>query len=152
MNDSSAVRVRDLTFADRSEWSRLWQGYLEFYQTKLPDSTYDAYFTRLLGDDPRDYSGLVAETEGKIVGLTHFLFHRHGWKIENVCYLQDLYADPSVRGKGVGRALIEGVYAKADAAGAPSVYWLTQESNSTARRLYDRVGRLTPFLKYERAA
>ena len=152
MNESSAVRVRDLTFADRSEWSRLWQGYLEFYETRLPDSTYDAYFARLLGDDPRDYSGLVAELGGKIVGLTHFLFHRHGWKIENVCYLQDLYADPAVRGKGVGHALIAGVYAKADAAGAPSVYWLTQDTNTNARRLYDRVGRLTPFLKYERAA
>ncbi len=152
MNDSSAVRVRELTFADRSEWSRLWQGYLDFYQTKLPDSTYDAYFARLLGDDPRDYSGLVAELDGQVVGLAHFLFHRHGWKIENVCYLQDLYADPSVRGRGVGHALIKAVYAKSDAAGAPSVYWLTQDFNTDARRLYDRVGRVTPFIRYDRAA
>ena len=86
------------------------------------------------------------------MGLTHYIFHRHGWKIENVCYLQDLYAAPDVRGKGVGRALIEAVYAEADKAGAPSVYWLTQDFNATARQLYDRIGTVTPFIKYTRPA
>lgn len=152
MNKTGTIHVRDLAFADRSDWARLWQGYLNFYQTKLPVSVYDSYFSRLMGNDPRDYSGLIAEMDGAPVGLAHFLFHRHGWKIENVCYLQDLYADPGTRGKGVGRALIEAVYARADAADAPSVYWLTQDFNTDARKLYDRVGRLTPFIKYERAA
>lgn len=152
MNNSSAVRVRELAFADRSEWARLWQGYLAFYETQLPTSIYDSYFTRLLGNDPRDYTGLVAEIDGRLVGLAHFLFHRHGWKSENVCYLQDLYTDADARGKGAGAALMQAVYAKADAAGAPSVYWLTQEFNTDARRLYDRVGKLTPFIKYQRAA
>jgi GNAT superfamily N-acetyltransferase len=73
------------------------------------------YFERLLGDDPQDFSGLIAEVDGRPVGLTHYVFHRHGWRVENVCYLQDLYADPEVRGRGVGRALIEAVYAEADA-------------------------------------
>ncbi|NNF92000.1 MAG: GNAT family N-acetyltransferase, partial [Boseongicola sp.] len=85
------------------------------------------------------------------VGLAHYLFHRHGWSVADVCYLQDLYADPEVRGQGIGRALIEDVYAKADAAGAPSVYWLTQDFNTQARRLYDRIGEVTPFIKYKRA-
>jgi len=152
MNDSSAVTVRNLAFADRSDWARLWQGYLAFYETELPASIYDTYFSRLLKDDPNEYSGLIAEIDGRPVGLAHYLFHRHGWKVENVCYLQDLYTDPAARGHGVGRALIEAVYAKADAANAPSVYWLTQEFNTNARHLYDRLGRLTPFIKYERAA
>lgn len=89
--------------------------------------------------------------DGKLVGLTHYLFHRHGWKVEDTCYLQDLYADPDVRGMGVGRALIEAVYAAADAAGAPSVYWLTQDFNHTARQLYDRIGTKSPFIKYTRS-
>jgi GNAT superfamily N-acetyltransferase len=80
------------------------------------------------------------------------MFHPHCWKVEPVCYLQDLYADREVRGRGVGRALIEAVYAAADAAGAPSVYWLTQEFNTEARRLYDRIGRVTPFIRYNRAS
>lgn len=152
MNSKSAVFVRDLACPDRLEWGQLWQAYLAFYKAHLPNSIYDTYFTRLLGDDPRDYSGLVAEYEGEVVGLAHFMFHRHGWKVENVCYLQDLFTAPHVRGRGVGRALIEAVYEKADIAGAPSVYWLTQDFNTDARKLYDRVGRLTPFIKYERAA
>jgi GNAT superfamily N-acetyltransferase len=62
------------------------------------------------------------------------VFHRHAWKVENVCYLQDLYADPDVRGTGIGRALIEAVYAEADAPARPRVYWLTQDFNITARQ------------------
>lgn len=150
MNGSDALIVRPLSVLDRSGWGDLWTSYLEFYETSRPQSLYDTYFARLLGDDPQDYHCLVAEQDGKLVGLTHFVFHRHGWSVENVCYLQDLYADPSVRGMGVGRKLIEGVYTAADAAGAPSVYWMTQDFNTEARKLYNRIGTLTPFIKYQR--
>ena len=112
--------VRPLTLADEPHWRVLWRDYLTFYETTLPDEVYDTYFQRLLGDDPQDYNGLIAEVDGTPVGLAHYLFHRHGWKIENVCYLQDLFAAPEMRGKGVGRALIEAVYQAADAAGAPA--------------------------------
>lgn len=142
--------IRPLARADEPEWRRLWTAYLDFYETRLPEIVYATYFERLLGDDPQDYSGLIAEVDGRPVGLTHYVFHRHGWRIENVCYLQDLYADPEVRGQGVGRALIEAVYAATDAAGCPSVYWMTQEFNHEARKLYDRIGVLTPFIKYQR--
>lgn len=147
---TQAPRIRPLKPEDRPSWDLLWRAYLEFYETVLPDEVYDSTFARLLGDDPQDFSCLVAELDGELIGLTHFLFHCHAWKIENVCYLQDLYASPHVRGTGVGRALIEAVYAEADRKGAPDVYWLTQEFNHTARQLYDRVGQLTPFLKYRR--
>ena len=150
MNATGSLRVRPLNREDKVEWSRMWSAYLEFYETSRPQDVFDVYFDRLLGDDPQDYNGLIAELDGQAVGLTHFLFHRHGWSIENTCYLQDLYADPNVRGKGVGRALIEAVYDAADAAGAPNVYWLTQDFNTTARTLYDRIGVQTPFIKYSR--
>ena len=104
----------------------------------------------MLSGDDHEFHGLIAELDGKAVGLVHYLFHRHGWRVENVCYLQDLYADPEVRGQGIGRALIEAVYSAADAAGAPPVYWLTQTFNTTARQLYDRIGVVTPFIKYNR--
>ena len=84
------------------------------------------------------------------MGLVHYIYHAHNWRVEDVCYLQDLYADPEVRGQGIGRALIEAVYRAADDNGTPAVYWLTQEFNHTARRLYDRIGTLTPFIKYQR--
>ena len=142
--------VRPLTADDRPEWDRLWTAYLEFYGTSVPAAVYDSTFARLLGDDPQDFSGLIAEHEGRAVGLTHYLFHRHAWKVENVCYLQDLYADAEVRGQGVGRALIQAVYDRADAAGAPGVYWLTQDFNQEARRLYDRIGMASQFIRYNR--
>jgi GNAT superfamily N-acetyltransferase len=142
--------LRPLQASDEVEWRRLWTAYLAFYRTELPEKVYATHFARLLGDDPQDFHGLIAEVDGAPVGLAHYLFHRTGWSVENVCYLQDLYADPEVRGTGVGRALIEAVYAAADAAGAPQVYWMTQDFNATARRLYDRIGVKTPFIEYQR--
>ncbi|KPA22887.1 Acetyltransferase (GNAT) family protein [Shimia sp. SK013] len=147
---SQTVSVRPLSTADEADWRRLWTDYLTFYETSAPEEVYETTFARLLGDDPQDFTCLIAEVDGTPVGLTHYLFHRHAWKIENVCYLQDLYADPAVRGQGIGRALIEAVYAAADAAGTQSVYWLTQDFNATARQLYDRVAVKTPFIRYQR--
>ena len=145
-----SVIVRELRAEDEPQWRELWTGYLEFYETSVPEEVYRTYFQRLLGDDPQDYHGLVAEKDGELIGLTHYLFHRHGWRIENVVYLQDLFVSKAARGTGAGRALIEAVYAKADEAGCPSVYWLTQDFNATARQLYDRIATVTPFIKYQR--
>ena len=142
--------IRPVAPADEAEWRRLWTGYLEYYETSVPEEVYRTTFARLLGDDPQDYHGLVAEHGGRLVGLTHYLFHRHCWRVENVIYLQDLYVDPRARGSGAGRALIEAVYAAGDAAGCPEVYWTTQDFNATARKLYDRVAKLTPFINYQR--
>lgn len=150
---SGTVQIRPTVSADEAEWRQLWTAYLEFYEASVPEEVYRSSFDRILAGNSgadNEFRGLIAEVNGKPVGLVHYLFHRHGWKIENVCYLQDLYADPEVRGTGVGRALIEAVYEKADAAGCPSVYWNTQDFNETARKLYDRIGKLTPFVKYSR--
>lgn len=151
MTGSKSVVVRALRASDKPQWAAMWTDYLAFYETSRPPEIFDLYFDRLLGDDPQDFSALVAELDGKLIGLTHFLYHRHGWSEENICYLQDLYADSAVRGQGVGRALIEAVYEAADAKGTPNVYWLTQDFNKTARQLYDRIGQKTPFIKYARA-
>ncbi len=144
------ITVRPVRATDRPVWQRMWTAYLDFYETTVTPEVYDTSFARLLGNDPNDFCGLIAEMDGKPVGFAHYLFHRHMWKIENVVYLQDLYADPDVRGNGVGCALIEAVYDAADAAGCPSVYWLTQNFNTRARHLYDRIGKLTPFIRYNR--
>lgn len=142
--------IRPLRAGDEADWRRLWTGYLEFYHTSVPEEVYATTFARLLSGEPHEFHGLVAQRDGRLIGLAHYLFHRHCWRIEDVVYLQDLYVDPEARGSGAGRALIEAVYAAADAAGCPAVYWLTQDFNATARRLYDRVASLTPFIKYQR--
>jgi GNAT superfamily N-acetyltransferase len=144
------TEIRPLRPDDRTDWQRLWSDYLAFYNTAVPETVHASTFARLSGPDPQDFNALIATVEGRPVGIAHYLFHRHAWKIENVCYLQDLYVAPEARGTGLGRALIEAVYARADAAGAPAVYWLTQDFNHNARQLYDRVARVTPFIRYNR--
>jgi GNAT superfamily N-acetyltransferase len=109
-----------------------------------------------MSGDARDFHGIVAEERGegsgetRLVGLVHHVFHPNLWRPEGVCYLQDLFTAPEARGRGVGRALIEAVYAAADAAGVPAVHWLTAEDNHAARMLYDRVGMRSPFIRYNR--
>ena len=144
------ITIRPIEKADRAVWETLWTGYLEYYETSVTPEVYETSFTRLLSNDDNEFHGLIAESDGKAVGLVHYLFHRHMWKIEKTVYLQDLYTSPDARGKGVGKQLIEAVYKAADDAGCPSVYWLTQDFNETARRLYDHVGQLTPFIRYNR--
>ena len=142
--------IRPLVIDDEADWRRLWTAYLAFYETVLPEEIYRSTFARLTGGGSGDFRGLVAELDGRAVGLAHYLFHRSCWTLNDICYLQDLYADPDVRGTGIGRALIEAVYEKAAEAGAPEVYWMTQEFNATARRLYDRIAGKTPFIIYQK--
>ena len=142
--------IRPLAIEDEADWRRLWTAYLAFYETVLPEEIYRSTFARLTGGGSGDFRGLVAELDGRAVGLAHYLFHRSFWTLNDICYLQDLYADPEVRGTGVGRALIEAVYEKAAEAGVPEVYWMTQEFNATARRLYDRIAGKTRFIIYQK--
>lgn len=142
--------IRPLKPEDKAVWQDLWTGYLEYYESEVTGDVYEATFERLLDSNRPAQNALLAVQDGIAVGLVHFIYHAHNWRIEDVCYLQDLYTDPSVRGTGVARDLINEVYKAADANGTPSVYWLTQDFNKTARRLYDQVAVLTPFVMYRR--
>jgi GNAT superfamily N-acetyltransferase len=144
------LTIRPLRQTDEAEWRRLWAGYLAFYETTLPETVYATTFARLLDPARPQQNALVADLDGRPVGLVHYIFHAHNWRQEDVCYLQDLYVDPDTRGTGAGRALIEAVYAAADANGTPAVYWLTQDFNTTARQLYDRIAKVSPFIRYTR--
>ena len=136
--------------SDEADWRRLWNAYLEFYESSVPEEVYATTFKRLIDPANTAQSAALAFSDGKPVGLVHWIYHPHNWKIEDVIYLQDLYADPSVRGKGIGRALIEHVYDVADQGETPTVYWMTQEFNATARQLYDRLASKTEFVQYKR--
>jgi GNAT superfamily N-acetyltransferase len=148
--DAGDLTLAAIAPSDEEEWRELWHGYLSYYETELPDEIYRTSFARLCDPAVANYSGLIARVDGDAIGLVHFIYHLHGWKLEDVCYLQDLYTSPAARGRGVGRALIEAVYKAADANGTPRVYWLTQDFNHIARQLYDQVANLSPFIKYDR--
>ncbi len=150
MEQSNGLVIRPLQAADEAHWRRLWTGYLEYYESSVPEGVYRETFQRLVNDEPGEFSGLLAELNGAPIGLAHYLFHRSCWSIANKCYLQDLFVDPAHRGRSFGRALIEAVYAAADAQQCPDVYWMTQHFNQAGRRLYDRVGQLSDFIVYER--
>ena len=144
------MKIRPLAKADYDEWRALWISYLEFYETSLTAEVIDQNFSRFIDNDQTRQNALVAESTDELVGLVHYIFHLDTWAIQEICYLQDLFVIPRNRGKKIGQLLIEGVYKRADKYGAPSVYWLTQEFNVPARKLYDRMADLTPFIHYER--
>jgi len=147
------MTIRPVARGDLEQWLPLWNGYNAFYErsgpTALPDevtrTTWDRFF-----DPDEPVHALVADHDGRLVGLVHYLFHRSTTLIGPNCYLQDLFTLPDARGKGVGRALIEAVYEQARIAGGDRVYWLTHETNATARRLYDQVAQDTGFVVYRR--
>ena len=143
--------ITELNENDKDVWKSLWREYLVFYKTELPDTVYESTWSRLLSKDHHEFNGFAARNDdGRIVGITHFLFHRSCWTIENVCYLQDLFVEKESRGQGIARQLIESVYAKADETDQSRVYWMTQDFNTQARYLYDNIATLTPFIKYAR--
>ena len=146
----SDLVIRPLAPADEADWRRLWTAYLDFYESAVAEEVYAGTFARLMPDGDPVMNGFIAEKDGVALGLVHYIYHRHNWRLEDVTYLQDLFVTKEARGTGAGRALIEAVYAAADANGTPTVYWMTQEFNHTARMLYDRIATLTPFIKYQR--
>lgn len=150
MSQPHDVMIRLLTPADREGWEVLWRDYLDFYQSELDPAQFDYTFQRLSQPDYASMFGYVAEYEGKLIGLVNCINHDHGWHMQQVVYLQDLYVDDRARKLGIGQKLIEAVYAYADENNKANVYWTTQTSNHTARKLYDRIGTLTEFIKYSR--
>lgn len=147
---TNTLTIRPLEQRDEDDWRRLWTDYLTFYESSVSEEVYTATFARLIDPENKVQRAALALLDGTPVGLVHYITHPHNWKLEDVVYLQDLYADPKVRGTGIGRSLIEHVFGFADQNGTPAVYWLTQDFNTTARQLYDRVATLTPFVKYSR--
>lgn len=146
-----SITVRPIERTDLAAWEPLWEGYNAFYG-RAGESALHPEITRVTWrrffDANEPVFALVAESSGKVVGLAHYLFHRSTTRIELTCYLQDLFTAQSERGRGVGRALIHGVYERAKSAGSHRVYWQTHESNAAGRLLYDKVGRHAGFIVY----
>ena len=143
------LTVRPLERSDHADWRRLWTDYLTFYETSVPEEVYASTWARLFAAGDFEPRGFVARLDDKAVGLVHCLFHRSTWSVEGNCYLQDLFTAPEARGKGAGEALIGAVRKAAAERGVANVYWMTHETNATARKLYDRVARRTGFIEYD---
>ena len=151
---SGDLTIRAVRRGDYDQWLPLWDGYNAFYGRSGPTAlapeitatTWQRFF-----DAYEPLHALVAESEGRLFGLTHYLFHRSTTAIAPLCYLQDLFTSEAARGKGVGRALIDGVYDAARRAGSPRVYWQTHETNLVAQELYNKVAERSGFIVYRKA-
>jgi len=140
------LAVRPLHAHDRAAWETLARGYHTFYEEQFPRETYDRVWSRLCA--AKDVHALGAFADARLVGIVHYLFHGHVWQ-QDVCYLQDLFVDESVRGQGVGRALVAQVERDARERGAFRVYWMTKHDNERARILYDKLATYSGFIRYE---
>lgn len=146
---SGSVEIRLFTPQDKAAWLPLWKGYQSFYKTSIADDVSDTSWERLL-DAQEPMACAFVWLNGEAVGFVHYIRHRSTWAKGDYCYLQDLYVNPEIRGKGFGRALIEHVYHAAEKEGCSRVYWLTHETNSDAMVLYDRVADKSGFIQYRK--
>ena len=147
------ISIRSVERRDHDQWLPLWNGYNTFYgrtgPTELAPEITAMTWTRFF-DAYEPMHALVAESKGRLIGLAHYLFHRSTTSIAPSCYLQDLFTLEAARGRGVGRALIDGVYERAQRAGSPRVYWQTHRTNQTAMRLYDKMAENSGFVVYRK--
>ena len=142
------VVVRKLTEDDHAAWLLLWGGYLTFYKSALPNEITALTWSRLMEDET--IHGWCAVLDGKVIGICHALEHGSSWSVAPYVYLEDLFVDPEIRNSGAGRVLIEAVYAHADKIGSSKVYWQTDFTNETARKLYDKIGEQSGAMVYQR--
>jgi len=144
------MTCRALTVTDFSDWLPLWNSYLAFYKATVPAATANVTFGRLTGGTEPMGGFIARDGDGRVLGIVHWILHRSCWTVGDYCYLQDLFVAPEVRKLGVGRALIEAVYARAAESACSRVWWLTQETNTTAMKLYDRIAERSGFVQYRK--
>lgn len=145
------VVIRAVRETDYGQWRPLWDGYNAFYGRSGPtalDEEITARTWKRFFDPAEPVRAFVAEVDGRIAGLTHYVFHRSTSRLDDICYLQDLFTDERQRGQGIGRRLIEAVYEAARVAGCSRVYWQTQATNAAGRALYDKVAAHKGFIVY----
>ena len=147
--ETPQLKIRPLTSSDKAAWEPLWQGYLSFYKASVSGEVTDATWQRF--HNPAEPMHALGAFDGEaLVGIVHYIYHRSCWTLGPYCYLQDLFAVPQSRGQGVGRQLIDAVYAAAKLEGASRVYWLTHETNAEAMVLYNKVADRSGFLQYRK--
>ena len=141
------LTIRAIEEKDKDQWLKLWAGYLEFYKSTISSEQTELTWKRLINNELKMF-GFVAESEEGIIGFTHCLFRPSTWTETDYCYLEDLFVDPNIRGKGIGRALMNKVIELAKEKKSKRVYWTTQEFNKTARVLYDSITPVSEFVQY----
>ncbi|MEM8649898.1 MAG: GNAT family N-acetyltransferase [Pseudomonadota bacterium] len=142
--------IRPLIAEDKKAWFSMWKEYVASSEVTTSNEVCEILYDRLLSGDLRECKCLIAEMSGKPVGLAHYLYHRNTLTVEDTCYMIDLFVESDLRGKGVGRALVEMVHTTAKQNGIPSTYWETKDSNQNGRRLYEKIATKIPYIMYQK--
>jgi GNAT superfamily N-acetyltransferase len=145
-----SITVRTIQHEDKTRWLDLFDQYVTFYEADVPATVIELTWQRLIQQAGGMIGFCAVDADGEVQGIATAIFHPSTWSATSYCYLEDLFVDPKRRGDGIGRALIAAVHAEAQRRGADRTYWTTAETNTTARRLYDQVGELTPFVQYRK--
>jgi GNAT superfamily N-acetyltransferase len=139
--------LRTVTQGDYARWKELFDAYTRFYEREPEEKLTRHTWARIL-DPSSPIFCVVAEVDGRIAGIAHYLLHESTGTFTPACYLQDLFVDPEVRAGGIGKSLIDWIVAEAKARGWSRVYWTTRENNYRARGLYDKYTPHSGFLRY----
>jgi GNAT superfamily N-acetyltransferase len=149
-HEQSGLIVRPVRRDDFDQWSAHWKSYQQFYKVALTDDVTERTWLRFFDADEPVYSAVALEGT-RILGFANYLFHRSTWAQEDFCYLEDLFVAQDARGRQIGKRLIEHVRQQARDRGSARLYWHTQETNLTAQRLYDWIGRKAGSIEYRMA-
>lgn len=130
------ITIRAARLEDEARFRTLWSEYLDYYNVTVAPTVTDSTWSRAISPASAIFMR-VAELDGQVVGFALCVTHEGTW-IEGLdCYLEDLFVDAAVRGKGVGRALLDDLVRLSKDKGWSRLYWHTDETNRTARKLYD---------------
>jgi GNAT superfamily N-acetyltransferase len=141
------VQIRKIAEQDYPRWFALWADYCRFYG-KPPDEAVTAHTWARLMNPTSAIFGIVAEVDGRVVGIANCVMHENTSTLTPVCYLQDLFVDPETRAAGIGKQMIDWLLAEMKAQGWARVYWATKENNYRARGMYDKFTPHSGFLRY----
>mgnify|MGYP001269459124 FL=1 len=145
----SNLIIRPLKDTDRDRWWELWQGYIEFYQASVADEVSETTWARLLDGNEPAFGRVAEHPDHGVIAIMNYVLHLNLWTTKPVCYLEDLFTDPNVRGQGAGRALIESLEETGKEEGWHRIYWMTAKDNTTARTLYDKLATETQWVRYD---
>lgn len=141
--------IRDAVAADWTAWHRMWLANCAHHGVTTTEVEVHELWRRIL-DPAHPVAALVCGgPRGDLVGFATYVVHPHTFSSRMVGYLEDLWVEPSARGGGAGRRMIEALAGRGRERGWRRLYWHCDADNVAARALYDRIARLTKHVRYD---
>jgi GNAT superfamily N-acetyltransferase len=141
------VIVPCLAVGDAPRFAALLAAYSAALLGREPQAPDEAYAKKLLSDEERVANVAGAELDGRLVGFALYYDLPEAISGKRAGQLDDLFVDPSARGKGVAQALVARLVEEGAARGWMHLRWMVPENNPAAA-LYDRIAERAPWRSY----